>query len=182
MTEPKSGEVEFSKAFSKKHCFHFDESGLLANASQYGLRVCDCGDYFDIMPNHYQFLLMNESKFDKCIVCYRNGILYVYHDDEGKIERRELLYAHFQKRDMRIDSGINTDCISEFLAVPNTFIPISEEITIAQIRKVNPVKIYWNWYKKRLRQIKTNIENGAINERLARLLRKGWHLWNRMQK
>lgn len=171
MTEPKSGEVGFDKAFSARHCFHFDESGLIANASQYGLRVCDCGSFFDVMPNHYQFLLMNGPKFDKCVVHYSNGVLHVYHDDEGNLVSHELLYVHFQKRDMQIAAGLN--CKGDFLAVPNMFVSIREEITITLIHKYNPTRIYWDWYKKRFQQIRTNIRNGAIKERLSKLLRKG---------
>ena len=33
MTEPKSGEVGFDKAFSARHCFLLDDSGFFANAS-----------------------------------------------------------------------------------------------------------------------------------------------------
>lgn len=103
------------------------------------------------------------------------NIVYLY--EEGKLERcwlqnnmihrEEVMYAHFQKRKMQIDTNI---FVSHFLAVPNRFTePVDltpESIQLLAPKKTNRttmIRILKNWIKIILCDLKNIGKEGYCN-------------------
>lgn len=159
MTDSKGKYPSYRTVFQEKYCFHFDESGLIAHMDEYGIRTCAVGDYYDVMPHKFPFLVMLPSGgFGACVPQFCNGHLYLHYMEGSALCKKELLYVHFQKRDMSMPPRLE---FSDYLAIPNRFVPYSE-VDRMLVETVNKDRIYWDWYKRKWNTTVHSIKNGAI--------------------
>lgn len=164
MTDSNGKYPDYRTVFPEKYSFHFDESGLIAHTDEYGIRTCAVGDYYDVMPHRFPFLVMlPDGSFGASIPHFCNGHLYLHYMEDSALRKKELLYVHFQKRNMSMDPGI---LCSDYLAIPNRFVPTSP-VDKTLVKSVNKDKIYWNWYKRKYKAIVHSIRAGAIMHHFA---------------
>lgn len=163
MTDSKGKYPYYRTVFQEKYSFHFDESGLIAHMDEYGIRTCAVGDYYDVMPHRFPFLVMLPSGgFGASVPQFCHGHLYLHYIEGSALRKKELLYVHFQKRDMRMAADL---VYSDYLAVPNRFVPASS-VDKMFVETVNQDRIYWDWYKRKWKIMVRGIRDGAIRHRL----------------
>lgn len=162
LTDTSSHYPNYQTAFQSEYCFHFDESGLIAHSDDYGIRSCAVGDYYDVMPQCFPFLVMLENGgLAPSVAEYSEGLLSLHYIDSSDVKSKEILYIHFQKRTMTMAS--NLSC-SNYLAIPNRFI-LSHQIDREYIENVNRNRFYWEWHKRRLHMIISSIKDGGLKHR-----------------
>ena len=130
-----------------------------------GLKIKRIDDlYVDISPKSYSFryALWNDLferiglSQKKYIIEWNNGKLYKLSIENNKICKEEILYVHYQKRNMKIE--IDVENISHFYIVPNKFIEFSF-INNKIIKKYTRDKIInTTMIKIRLKQIKNKFK------------------------
>lgn len=163
MTDSKGKYPNYRTVFQEKYSFHFDESGLIAHMDEYGIRTCAVGDYYDVMPHRFPFLVMLPSGgFGVSVPQFSHGHLYLHYMEGSELRKKELLYVHFQKRDMSMATDL---AYSDYLAIPNQFVP-SSSVDKTFVETVNKDRIYWDWYKRRSKIMVRSIKDGAIMRRL----------------
>jgi len=72
------------------------------------------------------------------IYSFENGLLFRISIEDGKIVKDEIMYAHFQKRNMSID----TKPCERFLIVPNRYIDYMENLTVDKVIDLSKGKSY----------------------------------------
>lgn len=113
--------LNYKYAFSKNILFFEEIIGMtnIANAKgikTYAENVFSDLNMFELMfekGNYtYKELTVQEQLFE-----YDNGKLFSYSIDEGTIQKREILYVHFQKRTLQRD----TVDLNKYIIIPNRF-------------------------------------------------------------
>lgn len=156
----------YDEAFKTKYCCHFDETGGISDFydinDRYDKIVCA-----DIIPR-YKYFKQNELQkhFIPQIYSWVNGKLYCYYLKENKIEKKEFLYVHFQKRNMK-NRIKDINCVDEFYMIPNQYI---YNINIfEQLYSQNKNNLYIRYRLLRGKEIYSNIKKGAIWQRVYKL-------------
>jgi hypothetical protein len=74
------------------------------------------------------------------IFCYAKGGVYQYYYKKGKIESKEFMYMHFQKRKKLFSMEFQKEL--DYCLTPNGFISINiEHINLEKISKLNPTYV-----------------------------------------
>ena len=123
----------------------FDEwHGVSRAWSEAGIPFCDDTDFDDIYIRRFEFLPVKwradgtDRLISHVAYGYHNQRLYRYWEQDGKLQEEEILYVHFQKRRMEVE----TASTEEFMAVPNRFVSLPHELTLSELRHMTP---YWSW-------------------------------------
>lgn len=154
----------YKEALTTNYICHFDEgAGITKIFKKHRIEQYEKVDYGDVYMKDYNFklLFIPELKGKSGFFEWDNGKLEFVTDD-GK--RKELIYAHFQKRKMEIN--ITNNSAEKYIIVPNEFRDYEEKPII------NNKVVYLYYYKKRLNTILNNIKNGAIKQRIYRLKKR----------
>lgn len=152
--------VTYKDAFLSELAFCFDEDQAFGRyCKENGVSTFDNLTFFDIDYRHddYRVPLYEKGMFEVYahnIFEYDNGSLFLLSVSVGSknFVKKEISYAHFQKRKMTVD--INTNKYNHFLVYKDTFaeyIPVTSD----KIRKLDPkscnrelyVKILWKKIK-----------------------------------
>ena len=89
------------------------------------------------------------------IYAYKNKKLYRVYEKENEIYQEEIMYVHFQKRKMEVQTT-QTSC---FMMVPNNYIPYIENLNIEILRRYSKEhKFYIQHYKILFDRIKNKIK------------------------
>lgn len=150
--------LNYKYAFSKNILFFEEIIGMtnIANAKgikTYAENVFSDLNMFELMfkrENYiYKELMPQEQLFE-----YDNGKLFSYSIDDGMIQKREILYVHFQKRLLDRDT---TD-LNKYVIVPNRFAAwkkISKEYFMSIKKEISGLEdTYRDSMKKKLALIK----------------------------
>lgn len=147
----------FDEKFYKSINCIFKENGFSLYAKN---------DAADISPYHYNFRLSlykqetNSYVLDsikKQIFTWEEGDIYRYYKHGNTIIKEEYSYIHLQKRKMKINFDANK--YSKIIIAPNEFMPLQEEITLANFNKyfknkwfnTQYLKVKWNSLKYKLK-------------------------------
>jgi len=86
----------------------------------------DFNDYADIHVYHYRFRTSEKTSFGSTpfILLWDNGHLFVLSKAKKSLEKHEIIYAHFQKRKMGVDS--NAFSSPKMLIFPNNIVPVEK--------------------------------------------------------
>ncbi len=170
----KKASPSYKTVFPSELVFHFDEH---PGTGRYWFdhradRLYDEIVFDDLDWHDWQFKDVHKhDTIDKgrrhFIYQFENGNLYRCFWEDGHVGREEIMYAHFQKRDMKTETPV-ADC---FTIVPNKFVEYEPHLTHAYLKKntlprplyapLHFVRVKWNslkrkvWLWKRRRQRKT---------------------------
>lgn len=128
--------------------------------------------YVDVSPMRYAFQASVYDKFYSqsyekkapMIFMWRNGKLFEYRIANGKAQKREIGYVHFQKREMKKTFAGVTE---SYYIVPNQFIsrrktPDIREIEYFSRDRLYPVffKLKWEAVKYHVKKVKNKVRKG----------------------
>lgn len=155
--------VSYKNAFSSDLAYCFDEKRAFGKICEVnGLKIFDNYNFFDIDYRHddYRISALDDDYIHKFVTNahnifeYKNGNLYLMTVTSGTNDmvRREISYAHFQKRKMTVNIG--ADEYNHFLIYKDSFskyIPVTSDT----IKKLDPksgnrrlyMKILWKKIK-----------------------------------
>lgn len=156
----------YIEALTTRYVCHFDEGYGVSKIFDY-LKInqynkVDCAD---INQKKYCFnnLFREDLKEQKGIYKWENGKLFFINE---KNKETEIIYAHFQKRNMDLDEEVLEKNV--FFAIPNKFI-CKVDKDISSYCKNRP--IYFEYRKRRFKEIITNLKNGSLQEKLYRKIK-----------
>lgn len=152
--------ITYKDAFSSDLAYCFDEQkafGKYCNES--GVKSCENFTFFDVSSFHddcriapYENHLFEGYAHN--VFEYKNGKLFVQtvKCKDGEMECREIMYAHFQKRKMKVE--IAPSSYNHFLVYGDAFCPVIP-LDAAKIKKLDHktwkkklyLKIMWNKVK-----------------------------------
>lgn len=153
----------YKEALSTNYVCHFDEgAGITKIFKKNKIMQYENVDYGDVYMKSYGFkiLFIPELKDKFGYFEWNNGSLEFIANGS----RREIIYAHFQKRTMNVKT--KEMYMEKYIIVPNEFRDYEEN------PKISHKVIYWNYYRKRIKTIVDNIKNGAIRQRIYRFTKK----------
>lgn len=158
----KKAEPSYKKVFSHTDIFHFDEHPVTGKYWFENLRdkvydkiIFDDLDWhkFNFVDVHKHYTL--DKGRDYFIYSFENGKLFRVFCENGKIGKEEIMYAHFQKRNIEVLSEPSDN----FIIIPNKFVSPSPELNYDYLKKVNrkdciyPFKVFlyvkWKALKRR---------------------------------
>lgn len=109
--------------------------------------------YDDIHSLKHAFLTVNKKDIDKgrknFIYFFAKGELFRYFEKDEMVNREEIMYVHFQKRQLKVKTTIN----DTFVVVPNVILPAPATIDLEFLRQYGKSKLFYSQYFK----IKYNI-------------------------
>lgn len=132
----------YTEAFASPINYIFDETTFLMCAMEAGLHIRHIeGMHYDCSINHYDFYPADHQSgylqsLGHDIFRYRHGHLSLLTSDGSKEEEYPLLYAHFQKRRMQIETNHSDD----YLITDHSFIDYNNVVPIAaaDIARLSP--------------------------------------------
>lgn len=164
--------VTYKEAWTTNYCCHFDEMPIWdAIIEENGYKCYENVDFADINIKSYRFqLAMGNENVEARQIFEKKGVkLYRWYIN-GELNRSEILYAHLQKRSMKIEIKNRTN---NYYIVPNKFIACKKNNLLIQFIKDNSKQIFWKeYYNRRFKEIIKNIRNGALKMRWIRLKRR----------
>ena len=88
---------------------------------------------------------------------WNKGILYRFINENGNIEKKEYMYIHLQKRQMKVNIKLNTE---SYKIIPNSFeyIEVSNPKTIEDFKKIRKKRLNIHYFKIRIKNLKTKIQ------------------------
>ena len=126
-------------------------------------------DFADISFSHFDFRLAIKDGFEPQVFVSTPQGLFGYRLVNNMLQKKEYLYVHLQKRNMRVNEypGFGK-C---FIIKPNEFLPFnSENELIDIISNIPQHKFYGEWYKKRIKRFFSKLREGALCELIYRKL------------
>lgn len=147
--------VNFQDILTSKLSYCFDETIYNQIFDENGIAVYKKEPFLDIdfTRGHFRSYPPNKT-FAECrngVLSYKEGtLIFFYNGLDHLLHRKEILYAHFQKRSMR-NEITNLLKYNSFSIVPNRFIDYKPNWDNESINKIAPVKrIRWEYIKWRL--------------------------------
>lgn len=157
--------------FQSKYQYGFDENEYSYYNLFLGEEECfDLDNYISDVRPQFKFLKRYSFTNKRSRTQFSGEQFYVYHNKEliayflvdNKVVKYPFLYAHFQKRDMRICHGVDFD---HFLIKPNIFKKCKFEnvLTVRHFKRINAfnlfefmrAQLYWlKFYLRRIREKK----------------------------
>lgn len=115
--------LNYKFAFRQNVLFFEEVIGMHNLANAFKCKTYYKNVFADIKCYEYMFCrspygYSNKHVEKQCLLTYENGKLFCYSIESGKLQKEEILYAHFQKRTMEV----MTRDINKFLIIPNKFI------------------------------------------------------------
>lgn len=159
----------YDEAFKTPYPCHFDEDdGLTKIAKLKKIKTYACVDFADIDRSKFNFFMLGkEKKVHPGIFEWNKGQLcYMYKENEAIITQ-EVVYAHFQKRKIKILNKNKKLCINKFVIEPNQIVT---EYNLNKILTRQHIVDNYNYYKiNRQNEIIKKIGQHAIQQRIYRL-------------
>lgn len=113
--------LDYKYAFSKDILFFEEILGMTNIANAKGIKTYTENVFSDLNMFELMFtrstFTYEELKPQEQLFEYNHGKLYCYFIDEERIARKEILYVHFQKRAMEIE----TPDYNKYIIIPNKF-------------------------------------------------------------
>lgn len=127
--------INYRFAFSH-NIFYFEEViGMYNIAIAEKVKLYDERVFVDCQYMYNSFRWSNfaywSEPVQKCIFAFENGKLYMMQSVNKVVEKKEILYVHFQKRNMNIE----IDRFSRYLIIPNKFTEY-RELNSEEIQKI----------------------------------------------
>lgn len=160
------GAYRYDEAFKTPYSCHFDETDGLTPISKYkNIKTYTPSDFADIDRTKYNFLVLNmQNKLTKSLFTWNKGKLYYYYILEGKIQKKEYMYAHFQKRKMKVTKCSTSE--DSFSIVPNEFVNSTNFNDLLDQEKI--IDKYPYYVSSRKKELKEKFRTHAIQQRLYR--------------
>ncbi len=160
--------LSYKFAFSKNVLFFEELLGMHNIAQAECVKTYTDNVFSDIKASELwftrsQYAYPDVRQGEKCVYEYVDGNLYEYSFDDESINKREVLYAHFQKREMEI----RTNDFNKYVIVPNEFVEY-QEINETFFSKVNKD------IEPKLEKYKTMKEDGFVKARKDRYRQVCW--------
>ncbi|MFT8556152.1 DUF6625 family protein [Liquorilactobacillus hordei] len=159
----------FDEVFKTSYVCHFDEEyGLTRISNSIGIRSYKQTDFADINYKKFNFeMIGKKNRGKKQIFYWSNGNLFCLTLlDEGIIKSEEVMYIHLQKRKMICNyNGLIND---QFIIEPNRFIFGNTDEINNILKKQKIKRIYFTYFYRRFFELKTNIFQGAIKQKIYR--------------
>ncbi len=134
------GRCIYKEVFTKDGCFNFDEdfkdniniNTLFLDSSEKIYRKDDVIADIYVKSNFFR-LTQDEwvESYTKSFFLWENGVLTRILQKGKKIEKKEYLYIHLQKRKMKINAKLGT-YTKRFLIIPNSFEPINKQNLVSK--------------------------------------------------
>lgn len=118
-----------------------------------------CFDDIDCME--YPFISqMRRKEYSGCkniIYSYEDGTLYRIYEKDGKINKYETMYVHFQKREMNINTAVE----AKFIMIPNSYEPYEEITSLSRLQTLGHrpnfypqrYKLKWKDFKSKFHKL-----------------------------
>lgn len=124
-------EINYKNIFNSNKNFAFDEwAGIHKLLTHHNIEVYHDEFIADIDPKFKKLLCTKIPNYNKQIFVWHKGKVYQYYEVDGKINKREVAYIHFQKRNMNILTEIQ-DKDDTFIITPDGF----QKVNISKIDK-----------------------------------------------
>lgn len=119
----------------------------------------------DLNCYKYAFIpLFKKGKEDigrHIIYSYENGKLFRIYDSNGNINKKEIMYVHFQKRQMKIETPV----CENFLIIPNSFIAFIENLNSNDLKRFDVsqkcyphvMKLHLNTIRNKIKKLYTSL-------------------------
>lgn len=157
--KPYKGRLIFKEAFQSKENYNFDEDfhnkisiNMILEEEGYKVWRMKENHIADICSKSSRFLLMfnDKGKFSRqkeaYLFTWNKGILYGYYRDSSGVHRKEFLYIHLQKRNMKIAKNLNRE---HYKIIPNLF-AVTEAYDIENNwNKIRKMKMNFQYFKIR---------------------------------
>lgn len=163
-------EPNYKKILSSKESYKFDEEfgesyGFSINNifKNNGLKIKPLNCMADIYVKSSNFRITNynvqkcnyttESK-QKSLFTWKQGVLSRFYERNGKIEIKEYLYIHLQKRPMTV-ANKNLDF---YKIIPNSFEDIEKDFSGKSLKNIKTKNINLHYFKIRIKNLKAKIK------------------------
>lgn len=114
------GDYDYKKVFTSDDSLYFDEClGMQLISRKSGIKTYlnkDC--FFDVIPSRKEFTHISGER-QKIIFEYCNGRMFALTKGDQFAKKREIMYAHFQKRKMDYSAVKAYSPLQTFYIVPN---------------------------------------------------------------
>ena len=92
------------------------------------------------------------KRMKNIVYSYENGSLYRYYLLNGALKKEEILYVHFQKRNISIKENLLEELISDerWIIVPNHFMKW-QSVSKKEVESIAPDKLYISDFKLRIK-------------------------------
>lgn len=152
--------VTYDMAWKTKYICHFDEllewNDIICNE---GFRVYENVDYADLRVDKWSFYeAFKDKKNMNKIFLKDERKVYCVSTNGIEIYKNEILYVHLQKRKMKVPCNLKTE---KYYIVPNDFVNL-DSISVDIIMTYSKDRIWLNYYYRRVKEIVTNVRNGAL--------------------
>lgn len=152
--------VTYKMAWTTRYTCHFDElfewNDIIRDA---GYRTYENVDYADLRVDKWAFYdaFIDENNQHKIYLKERRK-LYCIQAGDGELKRTEKLYVHLQKRKMSVSCDLKSD---RYFIIPNRFVNMSE-VSVESLTELSKDRFWFDYYKRRIKEIVTNIQDGAL--------------------
>lgn len=157
-----NAEPSYKEVFTHKKNYYFDETPATGKYWREVRRdrLYDEIIFDDLHPYRWLFVDVHRNDYDKnrkyLFYIFDNGKLYRCYFENGNLCRNEAMYAHFQKKQLQIETTVD----DKFIIVPNKIITYKEDVTLDFIRsnvRDIPFYKYYKHLKVRLGGIKREL-------------------------
>ncbi len=139
--------VTHRDAFSSELAYCFDEQMAFGRyCKESGVKTCENFTFFDVSCNHddYRVSAYEAGLFEynaHNVFLYDGGLLYLLwvKKETHVMQRKEILYAHFQKRAMQVN--INEAEYDKFLVYKDSFNFYKKDLNAEDIKQCDPKSI-----------------------------------------
>ena len=153
------GVPNFHKVFSSSLSFCFDEIyGFNKYFQEYNYIATKLPNVFDVNFKFKGFtpvsgLFVNQITPLSSFVYNSGELICYYMNEDENINMKELLYAHFQKRNMKSEVSVNT---THYSIIPNSFIAFNADRSSSYKNEMRDVRFeyYKLYYNLIVREIK----------------------------
>lgn len=132
------GQFNYIKALTEDENVAFDENNCIGKIYlEHNLPLFKKNIYADLSPIYSRFRRSQFNWMDKVpknykhqIFVWEKGKTYQYFLNKGKVERKEMLYIHYQKRVINFDNVNDILEVSSFIITPKGYVPLSNTSNI----------------------------------------------------
>lgn len=128
--------------------FAFDENaGINSILLKHGLSFFIERVFFDISDIYHRFrlsefcsLTSKDVNYKQQIFCWKDGKVFRYYEERGKLKKEERMYIHFKKRpDFPVTFDVRK--ANSFFICPLGFVSFNRDITICDIKRYNSYNV-----------------------------------------
>lgn len=161
----------YDEAFKTPYPCHFDETnGLTQIAKLKKINTYTHNDFADIDRTKFNFRLLGiQNKLVPGIFIWNNGRLIYKFINNNKVQIKEVEYAHFQKRKLKVEeNNTNLNFIYSFAIIPNKILSNSNNNYENYLKTQKIISKYEYYTVSRRNEIINNIKKHALQQRIYR--------------